>query len=162
MHKSKNQILVLFYFFITRLNFTIAQSTLATSANDVTSEEGSLSYSVGQLVFSTIDGLNFSILEGVQQPYEITTISSADDLMYDREIDIYPNPVSANLIIESKLDLESEQSYKLIGIDGRVYLSGRIKSTSQVVPMSKFLPGAYFLIISESNKYPIQFKIVKH
>ena len=161
MHKSKNQTLLLIYLSVAPIGLIFSQSAIATSSNDITTESGSISYSVGQIAYSEVNGANFSIIEGVQQPYEITIVSSNVDYVNDQKIDIYPNPVTESLIIETKLG-QGRQSYVLRGVDGRIYLRDDIYSALEVVPMSELIPGTYFLMITQPNRKPIHFKILKH
>ncbi|NLF43456.1 MAG: T9SS C-terminal target domain-containing protein, partial [Bacteroidales bacterium] len=48
-----------------------AQNSINTSGGNASSTDGNMSYSVGQVFYNTSQGTNGSIIEGVQQPYEI-------------------------------------------------------------------------------------------
>ncbi|MGD0341661.1 MAG: hypothetical protein ABSA76_08155, partial [Bacteroidales bacterium] len=52
-----------------------AQSTITTSGGNASGSGGSASYTIGQVVYSTITGTNGSSAQGVQQPYEISIIT---------------------------------------------------------------------------------------
>jgi hypothetical protein len=59
---------------VTQLMYS--QQTIPTSGGEVTGCGGSSSYSVGQVVYATHTGSNGSISQGVQQSYEIFTLSN--------------------------------------------------------------------------------------
>ena len=88
---------VLWLALITGLN---AQETIPASGGEASGSGGSVSYTIGQLVYSTITGTNDnSIAQGVQQPYEISIVSGiaeADEI--NLKILAYPNPVTDFLI----------------------------------------------------------------
>lgn len=52
-----------------------AQESLNTTGNNDSNNNGSVSYSVGQITYQTNTGTNGSIIEGVQQPYKISVVA---------------------------------------------------------------------------------------
>ena len=56
-----------------------AQEAVLASGGDTSGSGGSISYSVGQVVYTTNTGTSgYSVAEGVQQPYEISVVTSLD------------------------------------------------------------------------------------
>ncbi|MCB0409870.1 MAG: hypothetical protein KDD29_06595, partial [Flavobacteriales bacterium] len=53
-------------------SIVFAQENTVSSGGDALGVGGSASYSVGQVVYTTHTGVNGSIAQGVQQPYEIS------------------------------------------------------------------------------------------
>ena len=53
-----------------------AQTSVNAIGGDATGSGGSVSYSVGQVVYTTNKGTNGSVVEGVQQPYEILVVTA--------------------------------------------------------------------------------------
>ena len=67
--------IILLLFFYANLN---AQNALTAVGGDIQSDNGSASYTVGQLVYTQKSDSHNTALEGVQQPYEISIISGVD------------------------------------------------------------------------------------
>ena len=64
---------------------------------------GSVSYSVGQLFFTTAFGTYGSVSEGVQQPFEISVLSGVEDITgIDLYYSVYPNPTIGKLTLNLK------------------------------------------------------------
>ena len=52
-----------------------AQTAIIASGGNASGSGGSMSFSVGQIVYNTNSGTNASVAEGVQQPYEISVFT---------------------------------------------------------------------------------------
>ncbi len=72
-----------------------AQQGFVFAGGDATDASGSVSYSAGQVFFHTFSSGGGSLAEGLQQPYEISTITSIEEAE-DIELlfSAYPNPVA--------------------------------------------------------------------
>ena len=66
---------------------------------------------------------------------------------------IHPNPTSTSFTITSKNSINS--SFKLIDIQGKVVLKGKIESTEETVDISKLSKGQYNLVFEDENISPI-------
>ena len=80
-----------------------AQSTerqvVATTGASVSSANLRVSYTVGQTVTVTANSGNIIVTQGFQQPDEELTVG-VDESESDLSINVYPNPVSDNLVLE--------------------------------------------------------------
>ncbi len=77
-------------------------SSINVTGGDISSEEGSISYSIGQLYFSSYPGNENYVIEGIQQPL-IIYIGSIIDKEEDKSFKVaaYPNPVANYFTIET-------------------------------------------------------------
>ena len=84
-----------------------AQEAIPATGGNGSGSGGSVSYTVGQIVYTTITGTNGSSAQGVQQPFEIsvvTGIPEAKDISI--EIIVYPNPAQDFIMLKiEKLNL---------------------------------------------------------
>ncbi len=99
--KIFNVALVLFCLF--GFGFTIqAQNTIPASGGNASGGGGTVSYSVGQIVYTTNTSVSSgSVAQGVQQPFEIsviTAIEQAEDITL--VCSVYPNPASDFLTLK--------------------------------------------------------------
>jgi len=71
----------------------------------------------------------------------------------NQQISIYPNPTSTSFTITSKNSINS--SFKLMNIQGKVVLTGKIESTEETVDISKLSKGQYNLVFEGESISPI-------
>ena len=70
-----------------------AQNTIPAIGGTATGSGGSVSYTIGQIVFNIFSGSDGTIAQGVQQPYEISIIKeNSENTSF--EITVYPNPTT--------------------------------------------------------------------
>jgi hypothetical protein len=96
-NKSKFSFGLVFFFCMIAVN---AQENITVSGGTLSGIDGAVSYSVGQIFYITYSGAKGSITQGVQQPYEISPISSINE--FDG-IDLiclaYPNMLPAIILL---------------------------------------------------------------
>lgn len=139
-----------------------AQESINASGGDASGSGGSVSYSVGQVFYSTTTGTNGSVAEGVQQPYEISTVTAIeDDIGINLSISVFPNPVKDCLTLEVK-DFElSNFHFQLYDINGRILRNEKIASYQTSIVMRNLVPATYFVRVIQGNKELKVFKIIK-
>jgi hypothetical protein len=158
----KSLVIILCLQFLVVLN-SPAQAVIAASGNNAGGTGGSVSYTIGQAVYSTVSGTSGTVSQGVQQPFEIsvvTGIQDATDILL--EIYVYPNPATGyvKLVIENyEID---DLSYQLSNIDGKLLQTKKIESNETLIPMDNIVSGVYFLIITDTKKDIRVFKIIKN
>ena len=141
-----------------------AQEAVLTSGGNASSDNnGSVSYSVGQMVYTTITGTDGSVAQGVQQPYEIsvsTAIKNTEDILL--EFKAYPNPVKDNLrLLAGRHDIK-DMYYQLLDIKGKVLENKKITSVESLINMSGLPHGTYFLkVIYRSDTSSDEMKVFK-
>jgi hypothetical protein len=140
-----------------------AQNSIPASGGNASGSGGTVSYTIGQVVYTTINGTNGSATQGVQQPYEIsviTAIEEANDISF--EILVYPNPATdiIKLIIEN-YDVQNLR-YHLYDINGSLLLDNKIVGNETNIVMSNYVSSTYFLKVTDNNKLIKTFKIIKH
>lgn len=139
-----------------------AQEAISAAGGDATGSGGSVSYTIGQVGYTSNTGIDGSVAEGVQQPFEISTISGIEEA---RGINLnclaYPNPTTEFLFL--KVDNYNKENlwYKLYDITGRLLENKKIVDIETTIGMIDFLPATYFLKVLDNNKVVKTFKIVK-
>jgi hypothetical protein len=140
----------------------IHESILATGGNASVSG-GSVSYSIGQLVYQTPTGTNGSVAQGVQQPYEISVITAIEETLgINLAVSVYPNPTSDNLTMSiTEFDI-SNLSYSLYDLQGRQLQSDRISGNQTIIVMSNLARAIYFIKVFQGNSEVKTFKVIKN
>lgn len=139
-----------------------AQEAIPASGGEASGVGGSVSYSVGQLVYTTNTGTNGSIAQGVQQPYEISVVTAIEEANgINLSVSAYPNPTTDYLTLSVDNFETSNLSYQLYDMQGKLLERKIIKGNHACIAMSNLLPATYFVKVTESNKEIKTFKIVK-
>ena len=158
----KKQSYYLIFIFLFCLGGIQAQDAILTSGGDASGSGGSFSYSVGQIVYTTVIGSNGSMAQGVQQPFEISAVLGVDDLLgINLSLVAYPNPTTdfLNLTI-ANLNYKN-LSYQLFDINGRLLAQKKLENNSNEITMKQFPSALYFLKIFNNQKLVKLFKIIK-
>lgn len=139
-----------------------SQETIPVSGGDATGSDGTSAYSIGQIVYTTHTGLDGSLAQGVQQPYEISVIDGIEEANgINLELLVYPNPTNdfLNLVIEDNNEL---LSYQLYDINGQIIHKEKIIGIETTIMMEFLVPGNYLLIVFDDEKVIKTFKIIKN
>ena len=157
--KLKSGVLLLLVFGLAGLH---AQDAIPAAGGDASGSGGSASYSVGQVVYSAYSGVNGSVLEGVQQMFEISNITGVEEATgVTLQCEVYPNPASENLILKIEDFKTGELTYRLTGINGTVLRNVKITGSETTVSMEDLAPSVYFLNVLKENNEIVTFKVIK-
>lgn len=164
MQNKKSQLIAVILFMLLLSNLQ-AQEAIPASGGIATGSNGSISYSIGQVVFTTITGVNGIVPLGVQQPYEFLMRPGPGNV--EKPITycmVYPNPVTdfLTLKVENGINLSlSTFSFQLSDMGGKLIEKKKIIANETIIPMMNLVPSVYQLIVIENNNEIITFKIIK-
>ncbi len=141
----------------------IAQESVNAAGGEAAGSGGSVSYSVGQVFFSTFRGTDGSVAEGVQQPFEVSVVTSVEEALgITLEMAVYPNPVTDYLILRV-MDYERQDlSYQLFDVRGGLVLNGKVTDPETKIMMAIFTPGVYLLRVMDNMSEAKTFRIIKN
>jgi len=153
---------VLILFIISCFSIT-AQESVSSSGKDIKGNAGSVSYSVGQVVYTKIADDDNSMIQGVQQPYEISEIVSSVDIeLALADVNLYPNPSSGVINISVKnIELSGLTCY-LFDIKGNQILEKQLSNNETQIQMNELPAGTYLIKIKQSRNLIATYKIIKH
>lgn len=153
----------LFAAYILCTAFTMnAQETTVTSGGQATGSGGSSSYTVGQLVYTTNSGSSGTISQGVQQSFELFTLSNPEVTSVNLTAVTFPNPTSDYITLNITDSALNDLHYNLIDVSGKVISNGLIKDTDTKIGMQNLSMGVYILIVIQNNQALKTFKIIKN
>jgi hypothetical protein len=139
------------------------QEVISATGGNTVGSGGSVSYTVGQITYGTISGANGKVTQGVQQPFEITGVTS---IRNTEEITlkclVYPNPTSgkAKLVFESP-DFENLR-IRLFDINGLLLQDKKVENRETEISLENLSSSVYFIKVILNNKEVKVFKIVKN
>ncbi|MGI6411770.1 MAG: T9SS type A sorting domain-containing protein [Bacteroidales bacterium] len=140
-----------------------AQTSVNATDGDVSGSGGSVSYSVGQVVYTTHTGTSGSVAEGVQQPYEISVVTGLEEAQsINLSVTAYPNPTTDYLTLRIDEFEISNLSFQLYDMNGKLLQNEKITGNQTSIVMSNLLPATYFVKVIQGNKEVKTFKIIKN
>ncbi|MFM9943919.1 MAG: T9SS type A sorting domain-containing protein [Bacteroidia bacterium] len=136
------------------------QNTLSTGGN-ATGNGGTVSYSIGQIDYSTNTGSTGMATQGVQQPYEIFTVGGVENLSIRLSISVYPNPSADFLFLNFENTDFKNSCFELTDISGKIITSQPIANSQTLIDMKNLAAATYFLKIKNAQSELKIFKIIK-
>ena len=159
----KNRIKIIFGALLFTAGTSFSQETVSTTGGEATGSGGTASYTVGQIVYTTNNGTNGSVAQGVQQTY---TIEIDDSGVAENGIDLtittFPNPTldKVNLQIE---DFSSQElTYVLTDVNGKLLQEEKVATATTQIELEQYESGTYLIKVKNTTKELRTFKIIKH
>jgi len=148
------------------LNGLQAQEVIPATGGNASGSGGSVSYSIGQVVYNTYTGASGTASQGVQQPFEILVVTGIEQANgITLQCSAFPNPTTDFLFLKidssTPLNIQS-MSYQLCDIQGKLLESKNLKGPDATISMEKLTPAVYFLSVTEEKKVVKTFKIIKN
>jgi hypothetical protein len=147
------------YFFLIALFISSissqAQESVNASGGVDKGSGGTVSFSVGQMVYTTDSKEAGAVVQGIQRPYKITT---TDIKKLDNTISFkaYPNPSSDDLFLEMNAFRNEKLSYQLYDMQGKLIMTNSIEVPKTQINMRALAVGAYVIHIYDSKNQAIQ------
>lgn len=138
-----------------------AQESINASGAELSGNTGTISYSIGQVVYHTQAMPGATFAEGVQQPYEIYTISGVEIPEIVLQMSTYPNPTTDYLNLSVGNYNREKLTLQLFDVAGKLLLEETISEPNTVVDMNRFAMATYYLTITDNQKPIKTFKIIK-
>jgi len=143
-------------------NILAAQTSTATSGLTISNSAGNISYTVGQLDYTSTPIGNLGTLsQGVQQVYNSLPFTYIVNIDRSTTLSVWPNPVIDNLNIKINSGSVSGISYQIMNMNGQLIENKKTFSSEIKVDTHNYTMGAYILSVILPNQPAIQFKIIK-
>lgn len=151
--------LIVITFFFQLISF--AQSNTVASGATASGATGSATYTIGQVNYQTNTGSNGTVSQGMQQAFEIVTLSTNILPQIQLTAVIYPNPTVHNVTLSIKEYDLTNLKFQLFDIQGRIISNGKITQSETEIEMSSLAAAQYFLTVSDNSSNIKTFKIIK-
>lgn len=158
----KNTPLLLLLILFVGFNKIQAQQAVLASGGNATGSGGSISYSIGQIDYITATGTTGSVSQGLQQPFEISTLSGAEFTQIKLEMLVYPNPTTTNVNLKIENYDFQDLNYQIFDINGREISNQKITNTETTISLENLNAAIYFLTVYDNKKAIKTFKIIKN
>jgi len=139
-----------------------AQESVNATGGNASGSGGTVSYSVGQVVYTTSTGTNGSVAQGVQQPYEISVVTGFENIKWIKlDCSVFPNPTTDYLHLKVESEKFKDLSYQLYTINGKLIESKKLESRETQIVTINLVPETYLLKVFDQNKIVESFIIIK-
>ncbi len=141
--------------------FAQAQESTNATGGEATGTGGTVSYSAGQVLYTTNTGGTGSVAQGVQQSYKIVSVGISETEL-NISLSAFPNPTADNLTLQIS-DYNNEQlSYQLFDMQGKLLNNGQVSAQQTQINTFALPPATYFInVLNQENEKIQSFKIIK-
>lgn len=161
MTKNKSKPIALLATGLLWMSLAQAQESINSSGSNATGSGGSVSYSIGQMVYTTDMGSSGSITQGVQHAYEIFTVG-VNETVLDISVITFPNPTVDNLSLQINDYSNEKLLYQLFDMQGRLLKIGQISEQLTQINTAILPTSTYFIhVLNQQNQKVQSFKIIK-
>ncbi|MDD3860483.1 MAG: T9SS type A sorting domain-containing protein [Bacteroidales bacterium] len=154
----KYKLLILFMSIFSTTLQAQQQEVVANGGDYFQNTNGSLQWTVGEIVTESYTNDAGNLNQGFQQTTIVIT-EIPERISAEKEIIAFPNP--ANNIITLEFEKETNFKFIIYDINGKLVLIGTQKQTRLDIPIDQLTTGMYFLKIYENNLIIKTFKIEK-
>ena len=145
---------------LTRL---LAQEAVSTAGGNASGSSGSVSYTVGQVAYTTNSGSAGTVAQGAQHPYEVFVVTGAEETPeIDLVFDLYPNPSSGTIRLVVDGHAGRNLRYELYDMNGNLLQDNKLANKETEIEFRELPSSVYFLHVMDNLKELKIFKIIKN
>ncbi|WP_200979417.1 T9SS type A sorting domain-containing protein [Echinicola sp. 20G] len=138
-----------------------AQSCILSTGGETSNNSGTVSYSIGQTVFNNYYNENLSLIEGIQQPYQISIILKSEEPNENIKLKAYPNPSTDHITLKVTGHELRGLAYLFYNSLGQVLATDLISEEETIIYTKDLSPASYFLVVTDKKSIIKTFKILK-
>lgn len=143
------------------LNYCNAQETTIPAGGNASGSGGTVSYSVGQVVYTTNTSTSGTVNQGVQQPYEIFPVSIREEET-NVAISIFPNPAVNNLTLNIDELGKEELTVQLLDNSGKLISAQKVVGKQTQINTTDLAVATYFVCVVQHDRILKKFQIIKN
>lgn len=147
-------------FVVLGLGGLYAQEAVVPTGGEALGTGGGVSYSIGQIAYQVQTSTQYSLIQGVQQPFEISMVGIEKEHIRLKAT-AFPNPTRHNLTLSLEHEPRHEYSFRLADLTGNQVRRGELTEKQTVISMHDLSAGAYFLFVDKLDVKMSTFKIIK-
>jgi len=139
-----------------------AQKSLNCSGGNSQNNNGTISFSIGQVFYTSNINSNGTIQQGVQLASEIFTITGTENKNIELNIQTYPNPASEYVLLQiNETDL-SNYSFLLYNLEGKLISKKSNLDNLTRISLNDQNSTLYILKICRKDQEIKTFKIIRN
>lgn len=138
-----------------------AQTAIAAGGTTATGTGGTVSFTIGQIAYTTVSGTGGSISEGVQQTYRVSAPTSIEENTISLKAQIFPNPATDVLMLTVENSDFKNLNYQLMDVSGKLLSQDRLNRSATQINVASLPNGSYFVRVLSKSKLLKTFTIIK-
>jgi len=139
------------------------QTVIPATGGTATGSGGTVTYTVGQVAYSTLTGSSGSVAQGVQQPWEISVVTAIEKTEgITLGMKVYPNPADDILTLTIDPFEDKDLKYMLYDMNGLLLQEKKIEDSLTEIPLLNYSSTMYLLRIVNNRQEIKVFKVVKN
>ena len=140
-----------------------AQEAVSTAGGEADGSGGTVSYTVGQVVYTTEQGTNGnSIAQGVQQAFEISVVIGIPEAKgISLNVSAYPNPTTDFITVKVENYETTNLEYRVFCTNGKLLQTVKATGDKTQIQTSNLAPANYFVKVLDNSKVIKTFKVIK-
>jgi len=147
--------------FLISLQLSYGQEIVPSTGGNATGTGGTSSFTVGQVFYTSNASSTGSVSQGVQQAFEIQTLSNPGLLTVQLTAVTYPNPTTDYVVLKITDTALENLQYTLFDVNGKTIVSKKITTSITEITMKNYSIGMYLLKLTKKNQPLKTFKIIK-
>lgn len=160
--KMIKRMLYIFSFLTINIGTIYAQNNTISGGGIASGIGGSSSYTIGQVFYISSSNASGSVAQGVQQAYEVRTLSNEDVSSILLEVKIFPNPTKNDVVLIIYNISLDDVNYQLYDLYGRELASQKVINEVTSIQMDRLPTAVYVLKVIKNNNTLKSFKIIKN
>ena len=137
---------------------TLAPSVVSSGGGYYEGGDMSISWTIGELAVTTLEGGDLILTQGFQQPnIAAVGISQVEDMNWG--ISVYPNPVANEVNVRFSIERSGEYLLEIQDVTGRLFMQQEhhINPGDELkLNMGAYISGIYFLKVSVPGQGQVQ------
>lgn len=160
--QSIRKLLIIIFLLMYWIADTSGQQNTITSGGNEYGTGGSVSYSFGQIDYATTTGVGGSIMEGLQQPFEILVVSGSEETNINLILSVYPNPTKDFVVLSVQNFDTQNMTYLLYDVQGKLIEKQKLTGNQTYISLVDLANDIYFINVLNKSKELKKFKIIKN
>ena len=152
----KRNILVLLSLLVT--GYVSAQEVVSTQGGTIFNANGSIDFTVGEVMINTFTNGTNDLTQGFQQTN--WNFVGIEDHLPSYEVTIFPNPTSD--VLNIKTSEYQNVNYTLYDGKGQLVLQNKLSAEQTVIQVSRLAPGNYSLVLNNDTQNLKTFLLIKY
>lgn len=137
-----------------------AQSTIVAAGGNAIGPTAQVSYTIGQVVYTSQYNSDAIVDQGVQHSIEIYPVSIGKEES-ECSLSVFPNPTCESITISLGIAVRYRGEWSIIDIHGKQVLSQEYDSPSMTISLADLPSGSFTLLIRDAISNKQQFYTVK-
>jgi len=141
-----------------------AQQAVLSSGGEISSAAGTISYSIGQVMYNHIEGEVGSLNQGVQQPQSFTIVG-IEDPQEETSWRLFPNPADqfVNIQLSGRSPFDATHLYvaRLYDMKGNLVTEKTLYNEVNQISLQKCTDATYIVQISDQQHSIQSYALIK-